>query len=119
MSQRLRIRSDDEWWHVKSKWLGPRDFPFPTWLQFRYPAWVLMPLVIFATLGIDYMLGLLAWAVWTLIPGVWAAAMLLRFSDDEMNVRQLLALIWHERGLPREPVRLDRPQRLEFRRENP
>jgi hypothetical protein len=121
MSQRLRVRPDDEWQKVRSRWLGPTPY---TWPAARYSAWLLMGSTIVADVIVGALAGWMfgpvvgtAVAMWAVAFTTPAAYLLLRMSGDEMNVRQLLALIWYEHHLPRSPAPFDRPQRLEFRRE--
>lgn len=117
----LRVRSDDEWQQIRSRWLGPAPFTWP--FAARYSAWALMGGGILLDIILGGLVGMvlgaaagIASALWLLAFTLPACYLLLKLSGDEMNVRQLLALISQERNLPRKPPTVRRASILEIRR---
>ncbi len=121
MTQPLRLRADDDWWHVRSRWLGspPWTFPFAA----RYTAWALMSSLIIGTLTADYLIGLipghLPLTMWTLTFAVLFGALLLRLSTDEIGIRHVIGIGWREIRLPKPLPCIDRTQHLRMHRASP
>ena len=90
----MQLQPDDFWYQVKSKWLGSPPITLPFFA--RYVAWGLMVATFVGVLVVNWFLGLIPShpfiAVWTFPVPLLLAALILRFSDEERGVKNVIAL---------------------------